>query len=250
MINAELNGFKFTIPQEWNEVSLSQATDLYKCASKLPDHFKQVYNLRYEEQTEEVTNQIAKLNSKLTDDETISTIPKVYGEFIQILTGLSYDQVNTINRGSRVEIYDLYIDKFVRGVLVYPDTYQHTEITHFTHDKEDYYLPLIGEGFGVSVPGIDMVADDFAAASDLEVLSKQLSGGRWESAPLIIATLCRKKIKGKREKFDKMVALSRANKFKDLPMNIVFEVFFCSVQLCDTYKTISQTLEEVASPVD
>ena len=69
---------------------------------------------------------------------------------------------------------------------------------------------------------------EFSEAADLELFSKDLAGGKHERAANIISILCRPKDKsGKIEKYDEDVSLKRAESFKSLNMDIVWEVFFC-----------------------
>lgn len=242
MINIDLHsGNRLKIPTQWNEITISQAETIFRLSKRLPDYVVKEYALWYEEQTEDVINQRNKLLEQITRTDEVKHLPALYGEFIKALSDISEEDLNTLNRNDRTLIYNEYIKTKVMGLIHYPD-YNPQSIVSFKHNKAEYFLPTTEEGFGVSVPGVDLVADDFSQVSDLEANAAGLSGGRWELAPLIIAILCREKVKGVKKPYNEKEAIERSHLFKDLPMNIVFDVFFCLDRLSVTYMNISQTL--------
>lgn len=246
MINIQLDsGRILKLPTEWQEIDLMQAEKLFRLSKELPIYVREEYALWYEELTTDVINRRNKLLEQITRKDEVKTLPTLFGEFIKVLTDISDKDLNTLNRMDRTLIYDQYIKTKIMGLLFYPD-YTPKNISKFKHDKTTYYLPTVSEGFGVRVPGSDLVADDFCQVSDLEAQAADLEGGRWEVAPLIIGILCREKVDGVKLPYNGQEAIARSAKLKNLPMDIVFEVFFCLDRLSDIYTNITPILVEEA----
>jgi hypothetical protein len=81
-------------------------------------------------------------------------------------------------------------------------------------------------------PMADRTAIEFAEIADLEIASKKLDGGKFEVLPVMLAIICRPHIDGSVEKYDEQTCLSRADLFKELKMDIVWDVFFSLKTQC------------------
>ena len=71
---------------------------------------------------------------------------------------------------------------------------------------------------------------------DILKAAHDMDGGRLDVAANIVSILCRPKAEdGKVEKYDEARSLERAQTFLDLPMSIVWEVFFCTHEQLHTF---------------
>jgi hypothetical protein len=238
MINFKIsqNGEVFSLPENWSEITIPQAIDILKAYNGLSKEIRDVYELATMPEGEERKKLYDKRTDLITEEHLIKEIPTFHGRCLEILGKLDPKKVDSIPRGDRFMLFQEYMLDKVIG-LNYSPAYEPQGIESFKVNGEEYFLPTEADGLGVKVPMADGTADEFCYATDLEMAAKQMEGGRWELAPLIVACLCRKKVDGKREPYTTEGANQRAKVFKELSMDIVFEVFFCSMKLSDIYQS-------------
>ncbi len=154
--------------------------------------------------------------------------------------------------GNRSSIYNFYLIQLVYETLFFPN-FELTGIKYFKFKGVKYYLPVTEDGIGdVKVPMADRTAIEFTESADLEANTAANAAGRFSTAANIIAILCRPKLEtGEIEPYNQRTVLDRAKIFLDLPMEIVFEVFFCCIgQLISLKKQgriFSREVQEVQS---
>lgn len=116
--------------------------------------------------------------------------------------------------------------QFEMGVLrplYHFGVYEPRDFEGFDFEGQHFCLPLsIEDGFGGVMPMAEVTADEWAESNDLRIAS----ANPMEYAHLIVAILCRPE----GEKYSERVARERAEKFKQLPCSLAFDVFFCKLR--------------------
>jgi len=209
---------------EWSEISLEKAVEVMEVAESFPDNLKKLYHLSADEKKADEYNKVDKL---ISDKQRFKEIPAIYGKIISLLSDVSDVDVNLWGPIERTAFYNDYIFKFVYGLIVSPFDYKAENIKDFEFRGETYYLPDSRMILGNEKPFADVTALEFAEVADLEINSRELTAGKYEVAANIVAILCRPE----GEVYDEEKALIRAEKFKDLPMDIVWEVFFYTLSV-------------------
>lgn len=127
-------------------------------------------------------------------------------------------------------------------VRLWPQKYRIRGIEYFKHNGVKYHVPASLQIDDAVIPAYQESAETWVEASDL---LRGISEVGFELLPALIATYCRPEGKG----FDEAGQLARAEAFKDLPMDIGWEVFFsairCSNMLISDFT--SHVQEQVAS---
>jgi len=202
MIIATLNGKKVHIPNRWDEITVKQAAEAYKI--ELPivtdsfDFFKHI-------------NMVKKL--------------------VKILTDIK--DPDQIDPSSLVHIFSKYLSKFVYDLhSVSPETYKPQLIDSFTHKGVTYLMPVhleLGENL---VLQHGQRVKNFIEASNLLAQFAALKSDGFAAVPTFVACVVKE---DRLEDFDEKVVVERGKLFIDLPMNVVWEVFFCTSQLIIKY---------------
>ena len=117
--------------------------------------------------------------------------------------------------------------------------YEPKGIKSFEWDGVEYHLPkMTADGFGGLLPMAEETAESWAESNDLHIASEN----PYECMPLIVAILCRPE----GEPYNELTARQRSEVFKQLPVSIAFEVFFCKLlQTTTTVGLIGAYLEQM-----
>lgn len=236
MLVLTINNKDYKAFDNWNQMPLSIAVKLNTLITEsLPASIKELYAITAKG-GEDVAKELSDMAATITDEQLIKEFPIFYGKAIAILTTIPEDVINHIGPSDRSLFYKKYCESFVFGILHYAVDYNIEKIKSFTHNGIELFLPVTKEVMGQERPFFDRSAIEFTESADLEIASKQMAGGKFEMATNIIAILCRPKIQVPEngseylEPYNEERCLERAKEFTELPMNIVFEVFFCLTQ--------------------
>ena len=252
MINITIDNNPYKVVEQWSEMTLLKAIELSLIVNSMPPRLKAVYDLM-SQGGEDLDKNIAEWSASITDEEFLKLFPLFYGKVIECLTDIPADVIEHVNRSERDVFYKNYCEKFVFGLLYFPVDYQYKSPASFTHNDIEYFLPETKNIMGVEKPFFDRTAIEFTESADLEIYSKQLEAGKWEVAANIISILCRPLVrldveyKMELEKYNEETCLQRAEEFKSLTMDIVFEVFFCLAKHIhlSTQRTVISSLESL-----
>lgn len=227
-----INGTEYKSIETWDEMPLSMAVDIHKV--NIPSILKELYDEYAQKEPDE--KKITELNDNIAHEDRVKHFPLFYGQIICILAGIPEDVLEHIMWDMRTEFYRKYCERFVTGIM-YGDYSDIKNIDSFDWEDSSYYLPKSGHFMDGNVelaaskdqstPMENEQTIVFTEIADLEVYSEQLEGGKYEVAANIISVMCRPQS----EVYDEKTSLARAEKFQQLPMNIVWEVFFCILQL-------------------
>ena len=209
----------YEVRDQWEEITIDEACTLYKLLEEAPK-LKGLYSCKDEEE-------LSEKYGELTNKEHIKDFPKFYGKVICLLSDMSEETAEQILWHDRTAFYTKYLQSLVMGLVHLPIDYKPKNIKDFTFKGDTYLLPKSRILLGEKQPAAYLEAVQFTESADLEYYSKEMEGGKFQAATNIISILCLKD----GEQYDEEVSLKRAEQFKELPMNVCWEVFFCFMNL-------------------
>ena len=221
--------------QFWSEMTLSQADKLYKIIDHMPEKLKEIYQTTLREQTAQTKTKLAKLYKKLTTKDTTKKFPEFYGKIICALSSITNKEMHYVLHDSRTGIYQLNMEggvsceSVVMGLLGFPYDHEVQAIKSFKWKDETLLLPAYKTQFGTEIPMAEEQIITFAEATDLQIFGEKMTQGKYKVMANIISILCRPK----GEEYNEEKSLARAETMMKLPMDIVWEVFFCTVKRFD-----------------
>lgn len=230
MLNVAVDGKIYQCIENWEEMSIGQAIDLLPVLYSLPKSMQEIYSYAFDE------NGAAKQAAvEITDEELIKEIPEAYGRIIAKMTNIPQNVIDSISAESRTIFYNEYLLPFAIGLMIAPYNYTEKNIKQFTFENVDYIFPLFEKDVNGNLrPAIDMKAIEFTEAADLQLAAARVEDGKFEYVTHVIAIMC----KPANELYSEKVILERAEKFKQLPVTVAFEVFFCLIKYSIILKKI------------
>jgi hypothetical protein len=226
MIKLTIEGAEYKGPFDWSEITLDKFIAL--CEIEIPDKLRALWqaaasgdNKTYDAAAE-----------KITITETEKVFPTYYGKVIELLTTVPYDIIDRMYGALREEFFNKYLRHYIysafttqpmileNGQLV---VYRPPDITSFQHKGVKYMLPESLRIYGSEIPMAKETAVTFSEASDIEVALRHMTTGAADRIPMFVAVYCRPE----GEQYNEAAALLREKLFHDLPMNVVWSVFFC-----------------------
>ena len=246
MINLTIGGEDYQSFETWEEIPLHKSIEIHKLLESMPKNLAKYYKLTSENVREKGkkeslrVKELKQLEKKITDKERMKTFPEFYGKILCAMSDIPADVMNQIQWRDRQTFYkssytgSVSAESVVYGLLYFPFDYKVKGIKKFVFKGQTDWLPKTKRILGQFKPLAETTAIEFAESSDLEIFAKELSGGKYERMANIIAILCRPKIKGQIQKYSEAISLKRAKQFKDLPMSVVWEVFFYVVKHIST----------------
>ena len=211
MMIVEINKQEVKIPTAWSDISYNQAA---KC-----------YELNYPTDIDDSFDWFRHLN--------------VVKQVFKILTG--FEDVDNIEQCSIVHYFSKYMVKFVYDLKApQPSSYVPKLINSFTHNGVKYLLP---ESLDLGVNIVlqhSQTTKSFIEASNLLAQFSALKKDGFKALPLFVASLVKVDVN---EEWDESVIVDRSAQFETLPMNVIWEVFFCTSQLIIKYG--SDTLQSM-----
>jgi len=206
---------QYKIPENWDEVTLSKAIEIYKIP--LPEKLKEYYDLKLAQ----------KPLVGISQTDLIKTFPIYYGEILEVF-GIPKEIVKKIKPIDRSAFYNAYLMEFVLG-LHYSPTYEVKRLEYIEYG-EKLYFPEFKHVLGEEIPMGYVTALEFAETADLQIYAQDLAEGKYKVAANIASIICRPK----GEPYHEATCLKRAEKMQDMKMSDVWEVFFCLIELLNT----------------
>jgi hypothetical protein len=246
MIKLSIGKQKGEVIEHWSELTLQQGIELHKIAFRFPKVVKEMYALSFQEN---VNDKISELEATLPYSDYIKKLPKLYGELIDLLTTFEPTFIRKLPPRVRTDFFNKFLLKFVLGILFFPIDLKVEKLAQFEHKGTVYELPkdrIIQLGTQIfDEPFAEGTAIEFTEVADLEIAAKGMEGGRFEMAANIIAILCRPED----EVYDENTSLQRVNAFMTLPMDTVWQVFFCITESFNMLNDFTRIyLNQVARP--
>ena len=217
MVEIQIQDKKYEIPTEWKDITLEWWCGLYTIIKK---HTK----ITADDENNEIKEK------KLEEVEVL----RMNRDVFKYLTGVNDTMLQKLDLES--------VNQAVTTVSELLQEYKPTGIDKFEFEEETYYFPkefLKRNTFG-----------DYIEATQLDATIEMMKHGKFDVLPEQMAILCRKAS----EEYDDDAIPVKADKFKKLSMDIVWEFSFFltmqSVRLTRTFQTyLVEGQEEVSKPV-
>lgn len=209
MIIAELNKQVVKIPTEWSEITYSQAAKCYR------DDYPVVGDM-------------------LEWFEHYDFVKRMFA----ILT--TCKDVDRVRPDDVVYLFDKYLAAMVYDLkAANPTTYKPRLINYFAHKGRTYLMPTNLDVLGGNVMlQHDQDVKRFVEASNLLAQFSKLKKEGFIALPMFVASIVKE---DRMEEWDEAKIIKRAQDFDNLPMDVIWEVFFCISLL--TIKLGSSTLQ-------
>ena len=234
MVDFRIDKKKYQFPSTWGDVTIKDATRLHQLCKSIPDKLKEKYDIILSSSNNnQAEDEVRKWIESCDADDTVKEFPMFYGKVILSLSNVPEDIIDYTTIESRLHIYTRYLEKFVLGAMYNGVGYDHAGITSFDFKGNEYLLPSTKRMGELLIPMESISTVQFCEASDLmAMIGKQNEGFKYSA--YIVAILCLTK----GEVYDEDKILERSKEFEDLPMDIVWEVFFCLVNFLHTSKSV------------
>jgi|GEM_PF-4038396 len=223
MVNLKIHNTKVKLKDEWKDISLREALELSKIAFSLPEYVKDLFHEKLKESPDE--SRVEELIKQISPEDQFKKLPALYGDMLSLLSDISEPTLASMSPTERKVVYDHYLSPLVLGLIVWP-AYESKGITSFKHKGTTYRLPSSTELFGYTKPGVSLTALEFTEIADLQIAAAKMEEGQLSNAAKIIAIICRPE----GEAYDEVISGRRSEEFLDLPMDVVWEVFFSLVE--------------------
>lgn len=247
MLLFAVNKKEYKTFEGWHEMPLKKAVELHTfCFANMPGKLKLMYDTIQTAIPDDSASDKAleDVYSSFTNEDLVKIFPKFYGGVIEVLSDCPADVIEQIGYADRTAFYKEHLQKFVFGIMNTVADFEPKHILKFTFEDCDYYLPEAKTVLGQVRPMYDTTALEFSESADLILTAEELGGGKWERAANFISILCRPR----GEKYNEQRCIERAERFQNLTMDIVLEVFFCLSNLIVISKqsiTISFLMEQL-----
>lgn len=222
MLKVSINNHEYEVRNTWADITIDQAAQVAKI--KMPDCLKEVYKASLQSDgPDDRDKKIEKATLAITIEQQVKSIPRYYGQVLEILSNVPHEVIKKISSPSVTVLYQTYLQDIVEGILYYPNLEESDQIEFFEFQGEKYYLPVSKEIMGKPIPMVDLTALEFTESADILIGLNVLNESRdLTHLANLIAILCRPK----GELYDERKSADRAKQFTQLTMDIVWRVFF------------------------
>ena len=207
---------EFTVPEEWSEITLEKYAVFIDAVNKLQKKLK-------EDDNEDIGFY-----------QIVLEYREYFNKLFQTFTGI---EPTIIDRIKADNIYTTYM--YIMNFLKEPE---YNKIDSFTFKKKKYYLPKSKvDYFGNEIEMAQASFGEVVEAMQIQEMDKSFQENNFKVLPYQIAMLCRRK----GEDYNDQIVKERAEVFKELPMDVVWQVaFFLIRQKQKSLKRLLQSLEE------
>lgn len=204
------------IPVEWKDISVKYWGEL---STIIKTHYEKASNLSEQEKNHERNIDITE-NVKLNHAQIL----KMNADIFSYITGLTKEEVGLIDVSKVSEV--------VECINTLTEEYKPQGMKSFDLDGETYYFP--SEFFKKETYG------DYIESTQLEMYISDMKNGRYDILPEQMAILCRRID----EEYDDDVIAEKADKFRELTMDIIWEFSFFLIQQSVKLMKLSPTFSE------
>jgi len=206
MVVISVNGNDYKVKTSWDEVTAKEAIRVSKI---------------------EVPHSI--LTGEVTKADQIKNLPAYYGKVLEVLSNIPSDVIDKIQWSERTVFFNEYLKHFIVDLASMPDNIK--PIEKFEFKGKTYYLPknkTLGDN---KIPYFFMDTMTFTESANFTMVAEDLKTGINDNFLIVIATLA----KEKDEIYTEENTVNKSILFQDLPMSIVWGVFFCIIQRCNEF---------------
>jgi len=204
------------IPVEWKDITVKYWGEL---STIIKTHYEKASNLSEQEKNHERNADITQ-NVKLNHTQIL----KMNADIFSYITGLTKEEVGLIDVSKVSEV--------IGCVNALTEEYKPRGMNSFDLDGETYYFP--SEFFKKETYG------DYIESTQLEMYIADMNNGRYDILPEQMAILCRRID----EEYDDDIIAEKADKFRELTMDVIWEFSFFLIQQSVKLVKLSPTFLE------
>lgn len=239
MIIVGINNQNFRFPEGWGDITAIQAAKIHYLFREMPDKLMDFYKAIGKGDSDKATD----IATTITNEENIKTFPEWYGKFLCAISDVPEEVMNKTHTYQRSQLFDRY-EWIALGLMFAPTDFPVQYIKDFKHKGTKYDFPKTGIKPGGELPGAFMDAEEFTHSADLMAAATDLKDGDYSKMITIVAILCREP----GNVYDTQDMYRRAKEFEDLPMTVVWEVYFFIIgYLATLSESMVFSLKEVMS---
>jgi len=201
---------------------------------KIPEHWRDI--------TLETAMRVSAIELPDVDDlfTWFEHMPKVV-EILSAITGTSKAEIEKVRPEQLVYMFTKNVLPFVQDLHSdAPQSYQPKLIDMFRHNGVTYFMPESLPIAGDVVLSHGQNPKAFVEASNLLALYSKMRKSGIQVMPMFVASVVKEQ---PGEDFDESVIAKRAEQMRTLPMDLFWEVFFCTSAL--TLRHMSATLRSM-----
>jgi hypothetical protein len=237
MIKIKVLDEEYDVIDSWSDITLREFIEIQKLCDNAPKKLQKLLGHVYLGQTDEIESM------EFSDREQLKTFPKFYGNMLGLVSSIPKKIINQIDFESRQQFFNTYLLKFAIGALYTPVDIPDVTVDSFDFEGDTYVLPKSRNVLGEERPMGYASTVQFTEASDIDIYMRDLDKKDYSVLANIVSILCLKE----GEEYDEETCLRRAEKFMELKMDIVWDVFFYLGELLDTFTkaTLNSSLVKV-----
>ena len=224
MVRFKVKDQEFSIPETWEEITISDFVRFTETADKEESKLKEILEVDSLE--------------KVSDVEIFSVYPEYFINLLASLGGVSEELLKKCNGGDVFAVYSVLSETLA-------NLPSDEKKDHFIHAGQKYYFPKPE----TDIDGTEALAgkETYGAmiyAFQQEANLRSIKNGRYQALPRQMAILCRKE----GEEFSTDLARERTKIFQKLPMSICWQFVFFSIGQSSSFSkrilSYSQEAEE------
>jgi hypothetical protein len=213
-----IKGKEYKAKLKWSEITIALAEKLADI--ELPKKLETVLKALIDDNVAEYD----KAQDSISYDDLVKEFPIYYGKVIALMTEID---VENLQWEERTDIFDNYFREMIIELKLLSPHTEKIEEKFFEFKGEKFYFPeslRLQERF---IPAYKERAVTFVEGTQQTQAIQKLKDQGIGGLSMIIAVYCRKKD----EKYDEDIVAKRVDEFKELTMDIGWNVFFCLFKL-------------------
>lgn len=229
MIRVKIAGSDYGIKNSWDDVTLQEFTAV--CQLTIPERLREKYAYYL------TGDRRKKPPEDDSYEDIVKTFPRFYGEVIALLSDIPPEVIDRIEWSVRTTLFQDYLIHIVETVLspsplVINDEgkielFKERQAESVIFEGERYQFPKSLRFGDNLIPLSEEKIITFAEASDIQIALHEWATQGVNAMAQVAAVYLRKE----GEEYSEKLVLERMERFRTLPMSVVWELFFCMTRL-------------------
>jgi hypothetical protein len=253
MIKITINNRNFKGVYRWNDITLNTFCKL--AAIPIPEAYESFINIdgRFDADDRESIDRYMDEITKITEKELNETFPEFYRKVIGCLSDIPASLIEMLTPDQVTEIYDKYFKPFVLSLIYHSPVvnfmgkitkYIPEDIKSFRIGLTRYYLPKTVNIMDQDYPLKDETIESYTDVADV-FRGMKISKDDVNRLAIFMSVYCRPK----NEEYSDIKVIKREKIFLNVPMSIVWSVFFYTCRRLPSYKEIILLFGTLPKPI-
>jgi hypothetical protein len=254
MIRITINKKRYKGVYRWDDITLQQFCEL--AAIPIPESYEAfilVEGKGFDSSIKESLNTYIESIAKITETDLTEVFPVYYKEVIKCLTNIPHPIIEKMLPDQVTDLYDYYFKPFVLSLIYHiPVIHFMGQIKQYTPDEcnsfrvglRKFYLPEIVKVNDQDIALKNEPVISYIEASDV-FRGLKITRDDVKRLAFFMALYCRRK----GEQYDEKLVLKRQELFMQVPMSVVWQVFFYTLRRMTELKQIIQLFGSLPKPI-